>query len=446
MKDVVSPDSFIDCSLYYAIACSLQRRVWIGPKHMPIFPNQYVIMVGEPGVGKGLMIRPVNELLRHHLYNNKKALEPQAEPELAAAGTHMDDVRELMATLTQQIQPKKEKDIQYLIPVAPNRLTYEALVEHLQKSFRFIGYKDTNAAGELVTKRYTYHSLCFCLSELGSLLDSQTKTTVDFLIDVYDCVDYEYKTKHCGTNTVPKSCMSFYAGTTPQFMQESFDDKLIGQGFAARVLFIYETMPRFHRFSIPERNELQCQYWIDVLARVKTLSQLYGAMTYTPEALEFMTYFFEHVHPIKRTNTHPKLGPYYERKKLHTIKMAMAMHFCDNDDMTLTKTTCEAALNYLYNIEKKMHLALNFGGKNFLSRVAKDVEKFIEKENRPLQFVDIWKEFINDVRENELREVLDFLRRTNKVDYTEQVIGETRLLAYTKTNKRESEDNVNTTA
>ena len=63
---LISPDNFIDFGWYFLISAALQRRVWTGPDHQRLYPNIYVIPVAEPGIGKGLVIKQVAELLKFH--------------------------------------------------------------------------------------------------------------------------------------------------------------------------------------------------------------------------------------------------------------------------------------------------------------------------------------------------------------------------------------------
>src|SRR5437667_9649237 len=72
MSGFSSPDNYIDWGWYYLIAASLQRRVWCGPLHSPLYSNNYTILVGEPGIGKGLVIKQVSEFLRFHKIENPK--------------------------------------------------------------------------------------------------------------------------------------------------------------------------------------------------------------------------------------------------------------------------------------------------------------------------------------------------------------------------------------
>lgn len=430
MKDSTSPDSFIDMSFYFLIGACLQRRVWIGASHHPIYAGQYLILVGEPGVGKGLQIHEINNMLSYHeLGKEHKTVLMENNTERVNKEQIDEELQEILRDAGEGTKLKKKKK-NLLIPIGANCTTYEKLVDSLEGAYRTHLYRTINEEGKEVVKRYTHNSLAFCLSELESLFSKNTDKLVAFFTEIWDGEPYKYETKHCGENSIPRPCISFYAGTNPQFMEEAFNSKLIGKGFTARVLFVYEATKRFERFAFPERNEQQQKYIIDILNRIPKLAKLYGQVTYTEEAFEYLRYFFEEIHPKARINKSPRLFPYYERKKMHAQKLAMAIHFAESDDMVIQKETCEEAVEILGRLEQRMHLALSFGGKNPLGKIAKEIDAFLRKIDKPMTYVDIWKEFIGDVKDNELREVLDFLCRSGKVIHKECEIGNTRMLAY----------------
>ena len=72
MDGFSSPDCFIQFGFYYMINACLQRRVWCGPEHAPCYPNMYVILTGEPAVGKGLVIKQVASVIKHHKMDDPK--------------------------------------------------------------------------------------------------------------------------------------------------------------------------------------------------------------------------------------------------------------------------------------------------------------------------------------------------------------------------------------
>jgi hypothetical protein len=435
MKDSTSPDTFIDWSFYFLIASCLQRRVWIGASHHPIYPGMYVILVGEPGVGKGLMVHELNFLLSYHELIPPKVTATAAGPTMLDPSTKAakleesaEAAREFLREIGEDPKKIKTKKRNLLFPLGASCTTYAKLVESLEGAYRAFVYKVPGAEnGEMKTMRYTHNSLAFCISELATLFSRDTSTLVTFFTDIWDGEKYIYETKHCGENIIPRPCISFYAGTTPDFMSEAFDNKLIGTGFTARVVFVYETTKRFEKFELPERNDIQKNFVIDILTRLRKLAGIYGHVQYSDEAFAYFKHYFEKIHPIRRPNSSPKMLPYYERKKVHAQKLAMAIHFADNDSLVIEKETCVRVLEVLETVESRMHLALSFGGKNFLAKVAKDVETFIRNSQVPQTFTDIWKEFVGDVKESELIEVLDYLQRTDKITKGET---ENRKIAY----------------
>src|SRR5438105_188772 len=233
MKDVGSPESFIEWGFYYIIAASLQRRVWAGPSERPIFPNIYVILVADPSVGKGMVLIPVNTILRYHKLqvNGSPTYKPKPNEEVITT--------EELSDMAEELQ-KKGYEKPLLIPVGPDSVTFEQLIHHTSKSIRSINFKifDEKLQKEVI-KPYTHSSLCFCLEELSTLFRKKTEDITTFFLKSYDCTDYNYETKTAGIDRIRKCCLSFLGGTTPTFIQRVFSDDLLTQGFASRSFFIY---------------------------------------------------------------------------------------------------------------------------------------------------------------------------------------------------------------
>lgn len=440
-KDIKSPNSYIDMTFFFLIGAALQRRVWVSASHMPIFANPYIILVGEPGVGKGLVIKQAKELLSFHKFQiQQKPAGPTKDgnadivsmEQVVARLEQIEEEKKIASGKADSFKKKRNDSEIPLFPSGADATSYEALVEAMEKAHRYIFYDAVNPDGTTVKKRYGHHSMCFALEEISSLFRKRANDIVNFLITTYDAGDYKYETKHYGTNIIQKCCLAFYGGTTPQFMQETFDDRLIGEGFASRCLFIYASENRFNRFGIAELNDTQRKYKAEILERLKFLSTLYGQVIYTGEAFEHFRHYFEQIHPFSRPNSSRLLIPYYARKDQHAMKLSLMMHFADNDGMTIGVDTCRSVLNLLEALEGNMHSAINFGGKNHLSKVGRQVLKYIAQRMEPVLFVDIFKEFVGDVKEAELREVFDFLLQTGAIEKGEFMIPgtQTRKVSY----------------
>src|SRR3974390_921687 len=144
MSGFVSPNNYIDFGFYYLISASLQRRVWTGPDHARLYPNIYIVLVGEPGIGKGLVVKQVSDFLHHH-----KLPEPSLSKKMESQALTQSD-KDLMAeVIKQDYQRAKDSEASgeegkkasektferpLLFPVAADATTFEALAACLAKS------------------------------------------------------------------------------------------------------------------------------------------------------------------------------------------------------------------------------------------------------------------------------------------------------------------------
>jgi hypothetical protein len=195
-KDITSPDIYINVSFYYMIASALQRRVYLGSDERPLFGNLYIILVGEPGVGKGLVIKPVYDYLRFHKLNRLKLTST------ALGEANVQDVNEeVLKALIDEYQsanninlpptvnkallggnPYKPKEVPLLIPMAADATTYEALVESQARAFRTIRVTRCLDSKLLIKSSYSHSSICFALEEISSLFRKHTEDVVNYLV------------------------------------------------------------------------------------------------------------------------------------------------------------------------------------------------------------------------------------------------------------------------
>lgn len=369
----VSPDNYINFGFYYLVSAALQRRVWLGPDHMPIYPNIYIFLVGEPAVGKGVVIKPVTEILKsHHLTPPDQSKIIPGEDAHVTAALKEEDWR--LAT-----NGGKEKDPPLMFPVAADATTWEALVKALSNSLRRINYKKFDPSlGREKSAIYAHSSMCFSLEEISSLFRKKAEEVVNFLLKTYDCGDYEYDTLSRGKDRIKKCCVSLFGGTTPEFMQRVFDDSLLNEGISSRTFFIFATENRKNCFFFPPLTEEQRTYYEEIRKHIGSLGHLYGNVKVDRETEVFLESWAK-THKQNRTNSNPKLNHYYGRKNLHVAKLAMAMHFGESLEMFIKQEVFERAMDVLGEEEKKMHLALGLDKTNPLSGPAKKILTYLEQ-------------------------------------------------------------------
>lgn len=405
-SEYVSPDSFIDMGFYTMIGGALQRRIWLGHvEQKPIFANMFVTLVCEAGGGKSLVIYTVKEMLKYHrkelpiaetskpkttLYITKKG---PLEQELVKTGQVESDL--VGAVLAAQLEQDKKDKRPQLFPTAPDSMSLEKLLQNIVKCQQYIKVSPpTDWAKHGV---YFHKSMVFCMDELSTIFNRDQAKTITFLQTAYNSEDYDYETKHQGEDHIRKMCITILAGTTPKTMQRCFKDEILDEGFASRSIFVFEFKNRFERFLYPALNESQLVSRDVLLNHLLKLSKLVGPVTYTQDAYEYLREYFEVILPAGgRVNADLKLNTYYNRKNLHAQKLAMSMHFSESTEMVIDLPVCQRAIEYLNNIERRMHYALNVGT-NPLARIARDITQLL-KQQGPKSYKQLYITFFDHTK------------------------------------------------
>jgi len=429
--DLCSPQSYIDWSLRFMIAASLQRRVWYGPEHLQCFPNMYGILFGPPGIGKSLCIDLVSDILRTPKKKDvriKQTHDNNTEAEKFVIQKTEDENAKLASDTMIKAKVGGSNDDPPLFISAPDAITYEALVETIGKSLRRINYNKLNPDGTSKLGIYTHCSAFFCLDELGSLFRKKTESVVNLLLTLHNCPKfYEYKTKNMGEDRIMNGCLNFLAGTTSDFMEEIAKDKLIGKGFTARCYYICANKKRKHVAAGKLLSPEQIQYKLDLVEHIKKLYPLYGPVKVDPSTAQWLEDWWAKTEDDRsaRVNKSTRLDDYYPRKIIHVYKVAMMEHFLETTDMHMELWEFQKAIEILNEEEKTMHLALTVDNANPLSKVCQRVYDYLIKHG-DANMADLIVEFWDQLPQGNksMIEVLEHLTAMDKVTDVVEETGE----------------------
>lgn len=327
-KRLPSPDSYVDIGFYWLIAACLQRRVWYYSGDLALYPNAYVVLVGPPSVGKGICLGLVNELMRFHKWEKGMPIQTNAGPELPM-----------------------------LYPVGADSTTFEELMDDMAKSIRRMTTPENTS--------YSHTSFAFILEELDSLFKRKTEDVARFLKNAYDCKNFEYKTKHQGQFLIRRPCLSFFAATQESFLRDAYKNKLFGEGFMSRTLFVFEKKPRSFAFHFSEFDDEQKQAKLDLLLWLKDLATLYGEIKYSDEIRTWLNeWYVSEIKPRLLKIQNERMLEYYGRKKVTMLKLAAGIHFAESTSMEMPREPFERAMRVLNSLEPEMAKAINFAGRN----------------------------------------------------------------------------------
>lgn len=411
MKDIKSPNEFINMSFYSMISAALQRRVWLFSEERPLFPNLYVLLTGNPGVGKGLCLKPVAEMLAFHKIGTEKEEDIAKDKDAL-----LRRVEQGMYDLEAKAGMKKEKTKPTLFPIASDSTTFEALIQANAKAVRFhtARSEEEKQSPFMRNGRYMHCSMAFVLEEISTLFRKKAEDVVNYLIKAFDCGDYVHRTKTQGTDIVTKCCLNFLGGTTPTFIRDTFDAKIFGDGFASRIIAVYGPRNRFNRFDMGNVSRDQIMAKVDLIQWILKLHSKYGRVTYAPDAYEYIKDYVENRMEKERPNKAIMLDSYYARKDIHVQKLAMAIHFSEYLNMKINIESIKKAIMILDQLEVSMDHALQVSGKNKAADQITIMERFIEK-NWPVTRWQLLGHFVKDLTTEQFEEILSYLLGSDRV-------------------------------
>jgi len=189
-------------------------------------------------------------------------------------------------------------------------------------------------------------------SELAVFLKKQSyaEPLINLLTDLFDCpTEREYKTKNKGIDHIVDPFVCILAGTTPDGIAHSIPPSALKEGFASRVIWVYEpTTDREN--ALPELTERQRKLSIRIKGMLEERSRLRGEFRLTPAArLAYKQWYSEY---IRSSPPDHYLEGMYARKhdQLLRLSMVFAGNYLKYD---IEESDVDAALSMLDNVETK---------------------------------------------------------------------------------------------
>ena len=293
------PDNYLLWTALTTISAALQRRVYTKWIYYNFFPNIYVILVGPPGV------------------------------------THKSSSIKFGRNMLKEIN----------VSVGSEAITKEALIQQMRN--RGSGGND---------------ALAVMSSEFGSFIAPSGIRMVEFLTDIYDCeANWEYTIKHGGTERIERPYLSLLGGTTPAWIAQEFTDAFVEGGFAARALFVSETVPRFRKAfaTITPAMYAMRERLVEDLVQIADLE---GEYTWTDEARDWFEHWYEELWPDEVIDY--RCSGYLNRKPTHVIRISMLVAASKSNELVLNKDHFQSAERLLTGLEPKMVKAFASVGRN----------------------------------------------------------------------------------
>ena len=280
------------------MASALERKVWVRTMGSNLYPGLYVLLVGPPGIGKGVAIRPAETILRE-------------VPELK---------------------------------IGPSDMTAASMIDALNEAVRKLVLLGNNPYIE-------FNSLTVISRELGVLIPSWDTSLMNNLTDIYDgfTVDQKRRGKDIRIR-ISSPQINLLGACTPSYLNEVMPSGAWDQGFISRTLLVYSGS-RIQKDPFSE-DDLGERLGGDLLHDLKTISADYGQLSFTTPAAAAIKAWIKAKCPPEPS--HHKLQFYNARRVAHLLKLCMISAMSRSSDMIITIENYAEALDWLIEAETYM--------------------------------------------------------------------------------------------
>lgn len=322
------PKIYHEWSAISLLASIVGRHVWIDQGIFTLYPNLYIIFVGDPANGKSTAMNIAKKLAR-----------------------------------------------EFKIPIAPSSITKERLTQFMgenesecKRDFKFEG------------KVVPYTHMNIYANELLTLLGTVPLEMVKLLTDIYDEPDeFKVDTKNKGVDIIKGPFVNMLGCMTPEITSSLIKQSIINGGFNRRCIFLFRN--RLDKpVAIPVITPAQWTSRERCILRGCEIQQLKGPFEWNPDAKKYFVDWYENTHfPFLQSQVESATRGYYRSKDAMLLKIATLIHLSHNNDLQLTTLAIKKSMQLLADMEKTLHRVFEGAGRNIQSGMAAQVITMLEQ-------------------------------------------------------------------
>lgn len=274
----------------------MERRIWLRSYNMQLYPNLYTLLIGPPGVGKGVAMSPAEDLWRR-----------------------VPDFH-----------------------VAPSSMSKASLMDTLNDAKRRVV-----RPGE-VPPYIEYNSLLVAAREFGVLIPTYDPELLAALTDIYDSKVYEERKRTREIKfRIEEPILNLLGAATPNYLLTTFPEGAWEQGFSSRIIIIFSGE---NTLSDPlQERPVNESLFLDLVNDLKVISKLFGKMEWMPQAATAFRAW--HMAGGPPSPDHPRLVNYLTRRSTHLQKLCMIASISRGNDLVIQLQDYQQALDWLIEAE-----------------------------------------------------------------------------------------------
>lgn len=332
-----SPDSFIIWSAISLIGAALKGNVYFETGVYTLYPNQFIVLVGPPGVGKGTAMN-------------------------------------LVKGLSDIVKPTP-------VNILSDRITAEKIIEDIAAGWQAPASLKNN---QIVIGAADHNCLLF--SEEIRVLLGASEWMLEFLEVAWSQKTFDYKTKNKGSIAITDMCFSLLAASVPDFLRNVRQEAsmVITGGFSSRCLFIYAENPsKDLPWPEPLQKNKTSKILYDKLANdLLEISRLRGEFQVSTAARVMFEKFLITNRKAASDDEVEAIVNFRARMKAHTLKLAMVLSVSRCDDLIISDIDMMNAIAEISKVTFTLEKLFRGAGDSADAVTSSRVQAFIEKHGQ----------------------------------------------------------------
>lgn len=379
-----SPVSFNIWAAISVISAALKKNVHITYKSFDVYPNQYIVLVGPPGVGKGVAIHPAHAFA------------------------------------------KGAKLVNYM----SDRVTAPRILEKLFQGFSsapvivngqvLINGKDSTAT--------------LMSTELPTLIGS-SEWMLQFLCDAWDKGEFDYDTKNKGSFTVSGMCVSLIGACVPDFIRRLSKDTnaTVSSGFSARTIFVNaKSKSKSLPWGRGVKSDPKYQaIFKDLETRMQAIAKLSGEFKLTPGAIQLWDTEYSKLNLSMSEDDSDVYRNFQSRQHIHWLKVAMTLSASEDTSLIIDHDRLGRAIALVANVAEGVDEIFRGVGESDISSGIARLELYIERKGTVT-----FNELLNDnIRNLDHDDCVKIMKVLELIGFVTTAVSGNNTFTYTWTGK-----------
>jgi hypothetical protein len=321
-----APDVYNQWAAISAIASTLKRNVYIPRGTYRIYPNQYVILIGGPGLGKGEAIKPSVEIVEEANTAN----------------------------------------------ILPDRITAEKIIDRLAAGFTT---HITQANGTILAQKDSTATIIS--TELPVFLGA-SDWMLPLMCELWDKGEFSYDTKTKGFAKIKDLSVGLLGGCVPDYIRKLNKDvtAFITSGFSSRAIFVYAS-EKSKMTPWPDMSKIGVDK-ADLIEDLRAMSQLRGEVKFDYKARQLWDIFYTTLKPKQFESD--IVANFKARKVAHVLKLCQVLTANQDDTLIVTASHLQNAITLVNDVEAKLEVTFRGVGDSPLAAAQDRVLTFIEQK------------------------------------------------------------------